>query len=98
MRESIEKQRRIAGDDYRLNVVQIPLLRGFGFGILCLYVLLYDLLAAPPFSWSQYFPFVAIIALYCTASWLFVRKAYTNAKRFDLSLLFLILDLLFLLL
>ena len=62
MEDQNETQRRITREDYRLNVIQIPLLRGFGFAILCAYVLLYDLLIAPAFSLSRYFLFVGVFA------------------------------------
>ena len=83
------------GEKYRLAMVQIPLLRGVGSLILCVYVLLYDLLIAPPFSWSQYLGFVAILAIYCAGSWLILRAAYRRVKTLDLSLLFLIVDFFF---
>src|SRR4029077_7436560 len=98
MEQKSETQRRITGENYRLNIVQIPLLRGFGLGLLCAYVLLYDLLIAPPFSWSGYFVFVAIFAVYSTGSWLVLQKSYRKAKPLDLSLLFLVTDLFFFLL
>src|SRR5438132_1398177 len=95
MQDQIEIHRRVPGDNYRLNVIQIPLLRGLGLAILCVYVLLYDLLIAPPFSWSRYIPFVAIFAIYGMGSWLILRKGYEKAKPVDLSLLFLVVDLFF---
>jgi signal transduction histidine kinase/ActR/RegA family two-component response regulator len=95
MEERVEIQRRMPGNNYRLNVVQIPLLRGLGLAILCAYVLLYDLLIAPAFSWSRYLAFVAIFAAYCTGSWLILRTGYGKVKHVDLSLLFLIVDLFF---
>ncbi len=95
MEDRNETQPRIAGEDYRLNVIQIPLLRGFGLAILCAYVLLYDLLIAPPFSLLRYLLFVGIFAAYCTGSWLILRKGYKRASSFGLPLLFLILDLFF---
>ena len=70
-------------------------MRGLGLAILCVYVLLYDLLIAPPFSWSRYIPFVAIFAIYGTGSWLILRKGYEKVKPVDLSLLFLVVDLAF---
>ena len=82
-------------DNYRLNVVQIPLLRGVGAAILCAYVLLYDLLKAPVFSWTRYLAFVAILATYCIGSWLILSKTYKKIKPVDLSLVFLITDILF---
>ena len=95
MEERIEMQSRTPGEHYRLNVVQIPLLRGLGSAILCIYVLLYDLLIAPPLSWPRYLSFVAIFATYCVGSWLVLRKAYIKVKRVDLSLLFLVVDVFF---
>ena len=95
MEEQSEIQRRPHGESYRLNVIQIPLLRGFGLIILCFYVLLYDLLMTPPFSWSRYLGFVAILAAYCFSSWLVLRAGYKKVRPLDLSLLFLIIDLFF---
>jgi len=95
MEERIEIQRRVPGDNYRLNVVQIPLLRGLGAAILCAYVLLYDLLTAPVFSWTGYLAFVAILATYCIGSWLILSKAYKKIKSVDLPLVFLITDIFF---
>jgi signal transduction histidine kinase/AmiR/NasT family two-component response regulator len=95
MEDRNETQRRIAGEDYRLNVIQIPLLRGFGLAILCAYVLLYDLLIAPSFSLSRYLLFLGVFTAYCTGSWLILRKGYKKASTLDLPLMFLILDLFF---
>src|SRR5215467_8143439 len=93
MEDRSETQRRVTGEDYRLNTVHIPLLRGLGAGILCLYVLLYDVLISPPFSWSRYLQIVGIFAGYCIGSWVILRKGYKKAKPLDLALVFLILDL-----
>jgi signal transduction histidine kinase/CheY-like chemotaxis protein len=95
MEEQIEIQRRMPGDNYRLNVVQIPLLRGLGAAILCTYVLLYDLLSASAFSWTGYLEFVAILASYCIGSWLILSKGYRKLKPVDLSLVFFITDIFF---
>ncbi len=89
-----EKHRQPWLDSRRLNVVQIPLLRGLGSAILSLYVLLYDVLINPPFSWSRYLGFVAILTTYGVGSWLILRSGYRKVKPLDLSLLFLIVDLL----
>ena len=84
--------RRTTQDSYRLNVVQIPLLRGLGAVILCFYVLLYDALN-PPFSWISYLFFVALCGTYCAGSWLILRNGYRKLNRIDLALVFLILDI-----
>ncbi len=88
-----ETQRRRPADNYWLNVVQIPMLRTLGVAILCVYVLLYDLLIAPPFSLAGYLAFVAILAVYCLASWLALRKGYRKIKPVDFSLVLLVADL-----
>jgi signal transduction histidine kinase/AmiR/NasT family two-component response regulator len=98
MDDRSEAHHRVAGEDYKLNVFHVPLLRGVGLAILCAYVPLYDLLIAPPFSFSRYLLFVGVFATYCVASWLMLRKRYKKTRAFDLPLLFLILDLFFFLL
>src|SRR5262249_53375585 len=60
----------------QFNVVKIPLVLVLGALILCLSILLYDLLIAPPFSLSQYVVFVAIFATYCIGSWVILRAGY----------------------
>src|SRR5881397_179020 len=86
-------QRRRPADNYWLNVVQIPVLRALGLAILCVYVLLYDLLIAPPFCLPGYLPYVAIFAVYCLVSWLALRKGYRKIKPVDFSLVLLVADL-----
>src|SRR5207247_2048949 len=93
MEERTGVQPRRPAVNYRLNVVQIPMLRALGVAILCVYVLLYDLLIAPPFSLSGYLPFVAIFATYCLGSWVVLQKAYRKVRPFDLSLVFFVVDL-----
>src|SRR5213593_3488360 len=93
MEERTEIHRRWLAVNYRLNAVQIPMLRALGVAILCVYVLLYDVLLAPPFSLSGYLAFVAIFATYCLASWLVLRKGYTKVRPVDFSLVFLVVDL-----
>src|SRR5215471_4970911 len=95
MADLTETYRKPARENYRLNAIQIPLLRGLGSFILCIYILLYDVLIAPPLIWARYFAFVAIFAIYCIVSWLVLRNAYRKVKAVDLSLFFLIVDLFF---
>ena len=91
-----QSRRRIA-ENHRLNVSQIPLLRGIGFAILGGLVLLYDLLIAPTFTAAQYLAFAAIVAGYCLVSWQILRYGFKHVTRFDLGLVFLILDIPFIL-
>src|SRR2546426_1954474 len=87
-------QRRRHGETYRLNVVLIPMLRGTGCLILCVYVLAYDLFVAPPFSWQKFLAFVLLLGGYCLVSWLVLSQAYVRIKKRDISLFFLVTDLL----
>src|ERR1700733_1566913 len=93
MEERTATHRKPQGTNYRLNVIQIPLLRGLGSLVLCLYVLLYELLDPAPFSLSHYLVFVGIFAAYCLGSWLILRAGYKKVRRLDLTLFFLIVDL-----
>jgi signal transduction histidine kinase/ActR/RegA family two-component response regulator len=79
---------------YQLNAIQIPLLRGFGSLILCVYVLLYDLGFSQQFSLRRYLTFVLILGSYSLASWLIIRYAYLKTP-VDVPLIFLITDLFF---
>jgi len=83
-------------DNYRLNASQIPLLRAVGFGILGTFVLVYDLLIAPTFTPEGYLWFLALVAGYCVISWQILRHGYFRV-RFDFGLVFLLVDLPFIL-
>jgi signal transduction histidine kinase/CheY-like chemotaxis protein len=93
MEEIFEVGRRPQG--YRLNVVQIPLLRSVGALILCVYVLIYDLIFSSEFSLPYYLTFVLILGSYSLGSWLILRRWYLKARWLDLAECFLILDLFF---
>jgi signal transduction histidine kinase/CheY-like chemotaxis protein len=80
---------------YRLNVIQIPLLRGVGALILCVYVLVYNLCFSSQFSLGRYLTFVLILGSYCVGSWLILRYAYMKMRGLDLAQFFLITDLFF---
>jgi signal transduction histidine kinase/ActR/RegA family two-component response regulator len=94
MEDRVEKQRRTHGETYRLNVVLIPMLRGIGCLVLCVYVLCYDLLIAPPFSLQRYLTFILIIGAYWLGSWQVLRRTYARIKKLDIALFFLVADLL----
>src|SRR5438105_2952891 len=93
MEEQTETPHRPHNRNYHLNVIQIPLLRGLGTAILCLYALLYDLVIAPPLSWTRYLGFVAILGIYCVGSCFVLQTKYRKLKPLDIPLLFLIVDL-----
>src|SRR5262245_13782767 len=84
-------------ESYRLNASQIPLLRGIGFALLGILVLLYDALTSPAFSTVGYFAFIGIIAGYCLISWQILRYGYNRVRSVNLGLAFLLLDIPFIL-
>jgi signal transduction histidine kinase/ActR/RegA family two-component response regulator len=97
MTQRAHHSRRYIADNYRLNAFQIPLLRSLGFGILGIFVLAYDILIAPTFSTADYVWYMTAIAVYCLISWQILRYGYLRVRRFDLGLVFLIVDLPFIL-
>lgn len=97
MTQRTHHSRRHIADNYRLNAFQIPLLRSVGFGILGIFVLSYDLLVASTFSMADYVWFMAAIGIYCVISWQILRYGYLRVRRFDLGLVFLLIDLPFVL-
>jgi hypothetical protein len=85
MEERTDTQRKPKGTNYRLNVIQIPLLRGLGSLVLCLYVLLYELLDPQPFSLSHYLVFAGMFAAYCFGSWFSRFTGRERTKAFSSS-------------
>ena len=79
---------------WRLNVIQIPLLRFAGFALLTTVALLYDLGMYETMPWDGWGTLVAINFGYCLAAWLVMALLYGRTGRFDLTLLFLHLDVL----
>ena len=78
---------------YRLNVYQIPLMRLAGFSFLTAVAFLYDLLLPGAFP-TQNFMILGVFNLsYCLAAMLVMRALYGRVGKFDLTLLFLHLDL-----
>jgi signal transduction histidine kinase/ActR/RegA family two-component response regulator len=97
MSQRASHSRRRIAKNYRLNVSQIPLLRGIGFATLGSLVLLYDILIVPTFTAGEHIAFAAIVAGYCIISWQILRYGYKRVSSFDLGLVFLILDIPFIL-
>ena len=76
---------------YKLNVVQIPVMRVIGFVAMTLAALLYDL-NLPVFPLAGFLTLSAINIGYGLVALVAVRALYDRAGRFDLTLLFLHLD------
>src|SRR3989475_3725859 len=77
---------------YRLNVIQIPLLRLFGFGLVLLGVFLHNLFLSPSFSWPSFAHLILIVLTYTSLSWLLLYLFYTRVKLFDVGVFFLVVD------
>jgi signal transduction histidine kinase/CheY-like chemotaxis protein len=97
MTQRVAQSRRRLADNYRLNASQIPLLRAVGFGILATFVLIYDVLLAPTFTVAGYLWFLGLLVIYCLISWQILRHGYFRIRHFDVGLIFLLVDLPFIL-
>ena len=76
---------------YKLDVIQIPLMRVVGFAAMTVAALLYDL-NLPAFPLSEFLTLSAINIGYALAALVAVRALYDRVGRFDLTLLFLHVD------
>ncbi|HWI17783.1 MAG TPA: histidine kinase dimerization/phospho-acceptor domain-containing protein [Vicinamibacterales bacterium] len=76
---------------YKLNVIQIPLMRIVGFVAMTLAALLYDL-TLPVFPLESFLALAAINLGYGLVALVAVRALYDRVGRFDLTLVFLHLD------
>jgi len=76
---------------YQLNVVQIPAMRVIGFAGMTVAALLYDL-NLPDFPTEGFATLAAINLGYAAAALFAIRVLYDRVGRFDLTLLFLHLD------
>lgn len=88
-----EAQRTREKRAYQLNVIQIPWMRAAGFTLLSLVTLLYDLNLQTPFPMTGFVILLMINLGYVLISMFAVRLLYARAGKFDLTLLFLHLDL-----
>ena len=79
---------------YRLNVIQFPLLRVFGFFLLAFFVLIHNYYISKTFSWQQTSEFQLIAFSYAGISWLFLYLFFGKTGKFNLGLFFLIADFL----
>ena len=77
---------------YRLNVMQFPVLRVFGFFLLAFFVLIHNYYISRTFSWEETSQFQVIAFSYAGFSWLVLYLFFGKTGRFDLGLFFLIAD------
>jgi signal transduction histidine kinase/CheY-like chemotaxis protein len=77
---------------YQLNAVQIPFMRIVGFSLMSLVTLLYDLSLATPFPTFSFLTLISINLAYGLSSLMAMRLLYGRVGNFDLTRLFLHLD------
>jgi len=87
-----DRERKKAQRAYRLNVIQIPLLRLFGFGLILLGVLFHDLFLTHTSLWPSFVYLTLVIVAYVLLSWLLLYLLYTRVQLFDVGIFFLVLD------
>src|SRR5262249_48777930 len=88
-----DRERKTAQRIYSLNVIQIPLLRLFGFGLVLLGVLLHDLFLTHSFLWPSLVYLTLIVVTYALFSWLLLYLLYTRVQLFDVGIFFLVVDI-----
>ena len=91
----LEAKRKKALRRYRLNVIQMPILRLLGFSLVSLLVYLHNNFLLNSFSFSEFFTFLAIIYSYAVVSWVFLFFFFERFQKFDLGVGFLGIDILF---
>src|SRR5262249_34029968 len=84
--------RKRAERTYRLNVIEIPILRLIGFGLVAIGVFLNNRFLLHSFSWSQFLSLTVVFVAYALMSWLVLLLFYSKIKLFDLGVFFLIVD------
>jgi signal transduction histidine kinase/HPt (histidine-containing phosphotransfer) domain-containing protein len=77
----------------RLNVLQFPVLREIGFGLISCFVLVHNYYVYQVLSWDPFFLFILIAFSYSLISWGALYLFYGKTGRFDLGVLFLTLDI-----
>ncbi len=77
---------------HRLNVMQFPVLRVFGFFLLAFFVFIHNYYISRAFSWEETSQFQVIAFSYAGFSWFVLYLFFGKTGRFDLGLFFLIAD------
>jgi PAS domain S-box-containing protein len=77
----------------RLNVVEIPLLRAIGFGLLAFAVLVHNELILDGFVFAPWARFSGGAAVYALLSWLALRTWHGRTGPVDLGVVFLVTDI-----
>src|SRR5215813_1855377 len=87
-----EIERKKAQRVYRLNVVQIPTLRIFGFCLLTLCIFFHNIFIFKSSSQPNIFEIASIVISYSLFSWLILYLWFEKIEKFDIGFLFLVID------
>ena len=85
--------RRKEKAQYRLNVIQFPLLRVLGFSFISSFILVQGYYSFKVFSWLPFLHFSSIAFSYAFFSWVILYLFFGKTGKFDLGLLFLTTDI-----
>src|SRR2546422_7617724 len=77
----------------RLNVVEYPLARLVGNGLLVLMVFLHNVFVLGALSARAFTTFAMSMVLYSVVSWVVLAQFHTKVRRFDLGTFFMTLDI-----
>jgi TMAO reductase system sensor TorS len=87
-----EAKRKKARRAFRLNVIQVPVLRLVGFVFIALVILLHNLFVLKAFSLPVFLKFTSVIFSYGLISWAALYLFFEKVEKINLGLVFLTLD------
>ncbi len=79
--------------EYRLNVIQFPVLRLLGFALISFFILVHNYYVFKVFFWTPFLQFSSIAFSYSLFSWAILYLFFGKTGKFDLGLLFLTTDI-----
>ena len=84
---------RKARAEYRLNVIQFPVLRLLGFALISFFILVHNYYVFKVFYWAPFLQFSSIAFSYSLFSWAILYLFFGKTGKFDLGILFLTTDI-----
>ena len=92
--DAAEAAEKRAEKVWRLNAIEVPTIRLVWFSFLLLPVALFNRLVLGVTEWGSFLTVAVILETYCLGSWALLYRFFGRMGRFDLSLVFLLGDLL----
>jgi two-component system, sensor histidine kinase and response regulator len=90
--EQLAVDQKKASRNFRLHVVEIPMLRAIGMVLVCFGVFLHNIYLLRSFSISDWIELVVLLLSYSIISWVVLYLLWDRTTSIDLSTLFLMLD------